>query len=84
MVTTTLRRVGGSVMLAVPPALLAQLSLDEGASVLVAVEDGRLVVAPPSRPRYTMRTLLAECDPQAALLDDAAWTGTPPVGKELI
>jgi len=46
MHTTNLRKVGGSVMLAVPPAFLDQLQLQAGATVGVAVADGRLVIDP--------------------------------------
>jgi antitoxin ChpS len=44
MHTTNLRKVGGSVMLAVPPALLDILNLQPGARVGITVESGRLVV----------------------------------------
>ena len=59
MHTTTLRKVGGSIMLAVPPALLDILRLRPGAKVGMAVERGRLVVEPQKRPRYTLAELLA-------------------------
>ena len=49
-----LRKVGGSVMLAVTPALLGVLSLQPGAKVGIAVESGRLVVEPQKRPRFTL------------------------------
>ena len=51
MRTTKLRKVGGSVMLAVPPALRELLNLQAGATVGVAVEEGRLVVEPRPQPR---------------------------------
>src|SRR3546814_12336900 len=54
--------VGGSVMLAVPPALLDVLRLTAGAEVGLAVDNGRLVVEPKARPRYTMAELLASSD----------------------
>ena len=80
-----LRRVGGSVMLAIPPAFLEQLRLSERASVGVAIEGGRLVVEPKARPRYTLAGLLAECDPEASLpAEDAAWTGGTAAGEELV
>ena len=60
MHTTNLRKVGGSVMLAVPPAILDLLHLQAGATVGVAVADGRLAVDPKPRPRYTLAELLAE------------------------
>ena len=51
MHTTNLRKVGGSIMLAVPPAILDLLHLHAGATVGLAVEHGRLVVEPALRPR---------------------------------
>jgi len=65
MHTTNLRKVGGSVMLAVPPALLDILHLQPGAKVGIAVESGRLIVQPRMRRRYTLDELLAQCDPKA-------------------
>ena len=46
MHTTHLRKVGGSIMLAVPPAFLDQLRLQVGATVGLAVDRGCLVVKP--------------------------------------
>jgi antitoxin ChpS len=85
MHTTNLRKVGGSVMLAVPPAILDLLHLQAGTTVGVAVEDGRLVVEPKPRPRYTMAELLAASDyaqPQSP--DEREWVDAPAVGRELL
>ena len=85
MHATNLRKVGGSVMLAVPPALLDLLSLRAGARVDIGIEDGRLVVAPRTGPRYSLDELLAQCDETAAPNDgDRAWLDAGPVGKELL
>lgn len=84
MHSTNLRKVGGSVMLAVPPALLDLLNLRAGAKVDVAVENGRLIVAPRPRPSYTLDELLAQCDPGAPAAEDRAWIDAAPVGKELL
>jgi len=46
MHATSLRKVGGSIMLAVPPVLAEILRLRPGAKVRIAVESGRLVVEP--------------------------------------
>lgn len=83
MHTTNLRKVGGSVMLAVPPAFLDQLHLQAGAMVGIAVVDGQLVINP--RPRYTLAELLAASDysqPQPA--SEREWVDAPAVGGELI
>ncbi len=85
MHTTNLRKVGGSIMLAVPPALLDMLRLRPGAKVGMAVESGRLVVEPQLRPRYTLDELLAQCDPKAARTkEEREWLDSKPVGGELI
>lgn len=84
MHTTCLRKVGGSVMLAVPPAILEILHLQAGATVGVAVDDGRLVVEPQRR-RYTLQELLAQCDPKMKISDDdQQWLDAEPVGGELL
>jgi antitoxin ChpS len=85
MHTTNLRKVGGSVMLAVPPALLDVLQLQPGAKVGIAIESGRLVVQPRQRPRYTMGELLAQCDPKARRSkQEREWLDSRPIGGELI
>jgi antitoxin ChpS len=85
MHTTSLRKVGGSVMLAVPPTLLDILDLQAGAKVAIAVERGRLVVEPRRRRRYTLDELLAQCDPKAPRAkEEQEWLDSKPVGGELI
>ena len=85
MHTTNLRKVGGSIMLAIPPALLDLLRLRPGVKVGIAVERGQLVVKPHQRPRYTLDELLAQCDPKAARgKEDREWLRGKRVGGELI
>jgi antitoxin ChpS len=84
MHTTILHKVGGSVMLAVPPAILDLLHLEAGATVGLAVDRGRLVVRPRTKPTYTLDELLAQCDAHAPLAKkDRAWLDPAPVGREL-
>lgn len=85
MHTTNLRKVGGSVMMVVPPAFLELLHLQAGTTVGVAVDHGRLVVDPKPRPHYTMAELLAASDysrPQSAEVRE--WVDAPAAGGELI
>ena len=85
MHTTNLRKVGGSVMMALPPALLELLQLKVGATVGIAVTDGRLVIDPQPKPQYTLAALLAESDfTQDQTSQEREWVDTPPVGGELI
>ena len=85
MHTTSLRKVGGSIMMVIPPALLDLLGLRAGESVDVAVDRGRLIVAPRKRPRYTLEELLAQCDASVEPSEEERqWTSSPPAGSELI
>ncbi len=85
MHTTILRKVGGSVMLAVPPAILEILHLQAGATVGISVDSGRLIIEPNPRPRYTLAELLAASDySQPQQPEDREWVDAPAVGRELI
>jgi antitoxin ChpS len=84
MRTTNLRKVGGSVMLAVPPAILDLLHLEAGATVGLAVDGERLVVQPQTKPKYTLDELLAQCESLARIAEEArTWLDLPPAGREL-
>jgi antitoxin ChpS len=85
MHTTNLRKVGGSIMVALPPAILDLLELRAGATVGLEVDGGRLVIQPRPGPRYTLAELLSASDytqPQSA--EDREWVDAPPVGREPI
>lgn len=88
MARASLRKVGGSVMLAIPPAILDALSLSEGAGVELSVEGGALLVRS-RRPSYCLDDLLAqesaarEAEP-AGMSDTGDWTRDEAVGRELI
>jgi antitoxin ChpS len=90
MHTTNLRKVGGSVMLAVPPALLDILHLQPGAQVGIGVEGGCLIVEPRHRRRlYTLVQLLARCDSKGGKKvrrskAEREWLDGKPAGREMI
>jgi antitoxin ChpS len=81
--TATLRPVGGSTVVAIPPALLVQLGLSARSVVTLRVENGALVIEP-ARARPTLDDLLAQCDlsapfntdEQASIVAKAAWEWT--------
>jgi antitoxin ChpS len=82
---STLRTVGGSVMMAIPKPLLETLGLSANAKLDLTVEDGRLVAVPRKRPKYTLDELLARGNPNADLTDeDREWLSDPPKGNEVI
>ena len=85
MRTAVLRQVGGSVMLAVPPALLDILEVRSGSTVALDIDGGRLIVVPRRPPSYSLEDLIAQCDPTAPPDDeDRAWIEGAAMGKELL
>jgi len=85
MYSAHLRKSGGSVILAIPPALLDLLHIQTNDEVILDVEDGQLLVTPKDKPRYSLKSLLAECDASAGISpEEAEWLNDKPVGKELL
>lgn len=86
MHTTNLRKVGGSVMLAIPPVLLKLVNLQVNDNVEIDVENGRIIIKPRIRPSYTLDELLAQCNEEYFVntTEDRAWDEAKPVGKELL
>lgn len=60
----TVRKWGNSLALRIPSGLAEDAHLREGAEVDVAVEDGRLVVAPVAAPELSLDALLAAITPE--------------------
>ena len=85
MSTAKLREVGGSVMLALPPALLNSMKVGAGASVDIEMDKGCLIVKPHTHPSYSLQELLDQCDETAgASPEEQAWVESGPIGKELV
>jgi antitoxin ChpS len=80
MSVTRLRRVGGSIMLPVPPALLDQARLGAGSDVEITL-NGEVIEIKAARPRYTLAELLAGSDFSQDVRDDE-WLDSPPAGRE--
>jgi len=84
MYKTNLRKVGGSVMLAVPPALLESAGLSEGSKVGVSLDGGRLVIEPDAH-SYTLEELLSQCEASENFSPlETEWLESPTAGKELL
>lgn len=81
-----LRTVGGSTMVAIPPAALQALDLGPNSDVEIHVEDDRLVIEPRrTKGRIGLAARLAMCDfskPEAA--DEREILDAPRVGREEI
>ena len=84
MTTATLRTLGGSVVMAVPKQILNLMHLDAGSLVELYLENGKLIVEPKLKPRYTLSELLAQCNEENMLLteEDHTWLNAKPMGKE--
>ena len=90
MHTTNLRKVGGSVMLAVPPVILDMLGLTIDNLVGLTIENGCLIVKPQRQNNYVLKELLEEYKSDLGSLDPTSdtekhsWLNSDSVGKELI
>jgi antitoxin ChpS len=85
MLLTTLRTVGGSVMFAIPKSILEGLGLSANTQVGLSVSEGRLIVEPHPRPRYTLAELIGQCDLSVPVTEESkAWLEAEPVGREII
>jgi len=80
-----LRKIGRSVMLAIPQAVLDALNLSSNAAVVLSIESGRLVIDPKMRRRYSLDELLTRCNLSARRSRaDRDWQTSRAAGRELI
>ena len=85
MITANLRKVGGSTIVAIPPAVLDQLGLGPDTKVTLSIEGERLVIEKRRRPKYTLDELLAQCDFTIPMSDEEReWLDMPSVGREIV
>jgi antitoxin ChpS len=83
MPSVTLRSVGGSVVMAIPKRILDLVHLQSGSQVNIDVQNGKLIVEPKKRPRYTLAELMAQCDlSQPMSAEEREWLDTPAIGAE--
>jgi antitoxin ChpS len=84
MTKATLRPVGGSTVVAIPPAILQQLGLGARSVVQLSVENGTLIIAPAIQ-RPNLDDLLAQCNLHAPVTaDEKAWMLNGRTGNEAI
>ena len=65
MITTHLRKWGNSLAIRIPQSLLAQLNISADGEVEISVDEGRLILSPHKRPRYTLDELLSQITPES-------------------
>ena len=81
MLTTRLRKVGGSVMLAIPPALLDVAELGVGMEVGLTLEGGNIVIQLKKKRAYSLSDLSGECD-LSQPAGNTEWVEAPATGEE--
>ena len=65
MVTTHIKKWGNSLAVRFPQSLLAQLNLKEDGEVEISIDEGRLILSPVRKPKYTLDELLAQVTPDS-------------------
>ena len=80
----TLRKMGKSTALVMPPPILRDLGLSAGRSMRIQVTpDGKLLLE--ATRKYKLSDLIAQCDLKAAPpVDMYAWECMPRIGGELL
>ena len=88
MHNTTFRKVGGSIMMAIPPAVLEALNIQPGDTAMLDVRDGQLIAIPTveakrRRSKYALSELLDNTDYP---LDDSEreWVDEAAKGREIL
>lgn len=80
IVRVQVKKWGNSASIRIPASVMAAASLSIDQEVDVREDDGRVVIEPVARPRYTLDELLDGMDPDT-FHDEVDWG--PPVGKEV-
>jgi antitoxin ChpS len=77
-----LRKYGNSTVAVLPPAVLRDLHLAAGQAMLLDAQPGKITLTP--KRTYTLASMLAQCDEQAAApADMALWDVSAAVGQEV-
>jgi antitoxin ChpS len=83
-VEVTLKKMGNSTALIVPPPVLRDLGIGVGHRMSMdTTADGEIILSP--KRRHTLAELIAQCDLKAAPPADlVAWESALPVGNEVL
>lgn len=77
---TSIRKIGNSTGAIIPISILRKLKLSEGDTLTISEEKGKIVMST-SKPKYTLKELLAKCDfTIAAPVNE--WDSVEPIGNE--
>lgn len=64
MTTQVITKWGNSLGIRIPRSLASQINLEEGMEVILAIEEGNLVLKPQRRKKYTLDQLLEGMTPE--------------------
>lgn len=79
----SIRKLGNSAGIIFPATMLKSLNLSIGSAVNADEIDGRIVLTPAVKIKYTLSELMAQCDLKAeGPTDMKAWESMLPAGKE--
>ena len=79
----TVRKMGNSVGVTFPSAVVKDLGLAAGRSMALTTRGGKLVLTPRKSARPSLAELLASCDSTAPMPPtDGTWENAKPVGSE--
>lgn len=79
----TIRKIGNSKGVVIPTQLLEQLNLNVGDKADLTTENGRLIITPKGRSKYSLAELIAKCDQNAAMPKELIdWEAATPFGSE--
>lgn len=80
---TSIKKLGNSVGILLPSVLVRTLNLSVGQSVDIESVEGNLVVKPKITKRYSLKELVAQCNPKAPMPPEVTdWESMPLVGLE--
>jgi antitoxin ChpS len=78
-----LRKYGNSTVAVLPPAVLKDLGIKAGQSMILKTTDERTITLSPKR-RFALADMLAQCNPKAPPpADMALWDAARPAGQEV-
>jgi antitoxin MazE len=77
---TCVQKWGNSLALRIPKSFAAEVGLDQNSSVEMLLRDGKLIVVPADKPKFTLKQLLAQVTEEN--LHDEVDTGSA-VGGEV-
>jgi antitoxin ChpS len=84
MFTARLRKVGGSVMVALPSAFVEAMDTKIGGKVEMELH-GNILSIKSTKPKYVLADLLAKCAPTMPWTsEEREWLDSPPVENELL